>query len=82
MRGLFRTFASAKHISINRKLKIKTTMNKTLCRALLLCLLTLPCTSAVADSDVTAEKNKQNKIGFVSPERRYEAPTVARPPQM
>ena len=23
-----------------------------------------------------------NKIGFVSPERRYEAPTVARPPQM
>ena len=60
MRGLFRTFASAKHISINRKLKIKTTMNKTLCRALLLCLLTLPCTSAVADSDVTAEKNKQN----------------------
>ena len=22
------------------------------------------------------------KIGFVSPERRYEAPTVARPPQM
>ena len=35
-------------------------MNKTLCRALLLCLLTLPCTSAVADSDVTAEKNKQN----------------------
>ena len=24
----------------------------------------------------------QNKIGFVSPERRYEAPTVARPPQM
>ena len=25
---------------------------------------------------------KANKIGFVSPERRYEAPTVARPPQM
>ena len=25
---------------------------------------------------------KDNKIGFVSPERRYEAPTVARPPQM
>ena len=25
---------------------------------------------------------RQNKIGFVSPERRYEAPTVARPPQM
>ena len=24
----------------------------------------------------------ENKIGFVSPERRYEAPTVARPPQM
>ena len=24
----------------------------------------------------------RNKIGFVSPERRYEAPTVARPPQM
>ena len=24
----------------------------------------------------------KNKIGFVSPERRYEAPTVARPPQM
>ena len=23
-----------------------------------------------------------NKIGFVSPERRYEAPTVVRPPQM
>lgn len=23
-----------------------------------------------------------NKIGFVSPARRYEAPTVARPPQM
>ena len=23
-----------------------------------------------------------NKLGFVSPERRYEAPTVARPPQM
>ena len=25
---------------------------------------------------------EDNKIGFVSPERRYEAPTVARPPQM
>ena len=25
---------------------------------------------------------ESNKIGFVSPERRYEAPTVARPPQM
>ena len=24
----------------------------------------------------------QNKIGFVSPARRYEAPTVVRPPQM
>ena len=27
-------------------------------------------------------KRIKNKIGFVSPERRYEAPTVARPPQM
>ena len=27
-------------------------------------------------------KEESNKIGFVSPERRYEAPTVARPPQM
>ena len=25
---------------------------------------------------------RENKIGFVSPERRYEASTVARPPQM
>ena len=25
---------------------------------------------------------KENKIGFVSPARRYEAPTVVRPPQM
>ena len=24
----------------------------------------------------------ENKIGFVSPARRYEAPTVVRPPQM
>ena len=27
-------------------------------------------------------EDRRNKIGFVSPERRYEAPTVARPPQM
>ena len=32
------------------------------------------------NDDVTVKIG--NKIGFVSPERRYEAPTVARPPQM
>ena len=38
---------------------------------------TLPLINEDIDSS-----SKQNKIGFVSPERRYEAPTVARPPQM
>lgn len=28
------------------------------------------------------KERTENKIGFVSPERRYEAPTVVRPPQM
>ena len=31
---------------------------------------------------LSSDVRKYNKIGFVSPERRYEAPTVARPPQM
>ena len=31
---------------------------------------------------VKKELAKRNKIGFVSPARRYEAPTVVRPPQM
>ena len=36
------------------------------------------------DKILTADlyRHFENKIGFVSPERRYEAPTVARPPQM
>ena len=34
------------------------------------------------DGDESDLKIVHNKIGFVSPERRYEAPTVARPPQM
>ena len=33
-------------------------------------------------SEIVKEEVSENKIGFVSPERRYEAPTVARPPQM
>ena len=34
------------------------------------------------NSATAATMEAFNKIGFVSPERRYEAPTVARPPQM
>ena len=32
--------------------------------------------------NIILKSYEENKIGFVSPERRYEAPTVARPPQM
>ena len=34
------------------------------------------------DDQYAEDSIKENKIGFVSPERRYEAPTVVRPPQM
>ena len=34
------------------------------------------------DCIIVNQLKVRNKIGFVSPERRYEAPTVARPPQM
>ena len=33
-------------------------------------------------SSINCNPNYVNKIGFVSPARRYEAPTVVRPPQM
>ena len=33
-------------------------------------------------ASLAVTKKVNNKIGFVSPERRYEAPTVVRPPQM
>ena len=35
-----------------------------------------------SELQIVDEFVKGNKIGFVSPERRYEAPTVVRPPQM
>ena len=43
--------------------------------------------SVLKDGDINvvnleAPVRGKNKLGFVSPERRYEAPTVARPPQM
>ena len=41
-----------------------------------------PLWRACGDVDFLLSKVNYNKIGFVSPERRYEAPTVARPPQM
>ena len=34
------------------------------------------------DNEKGNHNENENKIGFVSPERRYEAPTVVRPPQM
>ena len=48
---------------------------------------TCPCGEVIATDALLVpaanyEGDTHNKIGFVSPERRYEAPTVARPPQM
>ena len=42
----------------------------------------IPTGETAFDSKLYHGYERLNKIGFVSPERRYEAPTVARPPQM